>query len=81
MRWRLYLSFFLLSLVLTFVMQNTATVNFNFFFWTFGLPGALLLLVVFIAGLATGLLLVASKGSRRRKNLGKDKLGAQGTKP
>lgn len=67
MRWRLYLSLVLLALVLTFVMQNTQSVNFNFLFWTFGLPRALLLLVVFLAGLATGLLLVASQGARRRK--------------
>jgi len=68
MRWRLYLSFILLTLVLTFVMQNTETVTFNFLFWTFGLPRALLLLVVFIAGLSTGLLLIASRSARRDKD-------------
>jgi len=59
MRWKLYLSLILMTLVLTFVMQNTETVIFNFLFWSFGLPRALLLVVVFFAGLASGLLLVA----------------------
>jgi len=73
MRWRLYLSLILLSLVLTFVMQNTETVNFNFFFWSFGLPRALLLLVVFMIGVSTGLLLVAGYGTRRGKESEKSK--------
>jgi uncharacterized integral membrane protein len=68
MRWKLYLSLILLTLVLTFVLQNTARVNFNFLFWTFGLPGALLLLVVFILGIVTGLLQVASKRTAQRKH-------------
>lgn len=67
MRWKLYLSLILLLSVLTFVVQNTDTVTFNFLFWTLGLPGALMLLVVFIAGVATGLLLVAGKNPRLRK--------------
>jgi uncharacterized integral membrane protein len=67
MRWRLYLSCVLLTLVLTFVVQNTETVTFNFLFWSFGLPRALLLLVVFLVGISTGLLLVASRGGRRDK--------------
>lgn len=72
MRWRLYLSCILLTLVLTFVVQNTETVTFNFLFWAFGLPRALLLLVVFIAGISTGLLLVASNSLQRAKNQKKD---------
>jgi uncharacterized integral membrane protein len=68
MRWKLYLSLILLTLVLTFVLQNTDRVSFNFLFWTFGLPGALLLLVVFILGIVTGLLQVASKRSAPRKS-------------
>ncbi|WP_020674557.1 lipopolysaccharide assembly protein LapA domain-containing protein [Geopsychrobacter electrodiphilus] len=68
MRWKLYLSLILLTLVLIFVMQNTETVVFNFLFWNFGLPRALLLLVVFVAGITTGLLLVASKRPSRSKN-------------
>ena len=62
MRWKLYLSLVLLALVLTFVLQNTEAVSFRFLFWTFGLPRALMLLVVFIGGVATGLLWIASRG-------------------
>jgi len=80
MRWRLYLSLILLSLVLTFVMQNTETVNFNFFFWTFGLPRALLLLLVFSGGLASGLLLAAGQAVRRSKGSAKNKIESQDTK-
>lgn len=81
MRWKLYLSLVLLALVLTFVMQNTESVNFNFFFWTFGLPRALLLLVVFISGLVTGLLLVASRVARRNKMVDQNKNQPQQTEP
>jgi uncharacterized integral membrane protein len=65
MRWKLYLAAVLLLLLLTFVAQNSQTVNFDFLFWTFGLPRALMLLVIFLAGVATGLLLVAGRGYRR----------------
>ncbi len=73
MRWKLYLSLVLLTLVLTFVLQNTRAVTFNFLFWAFSLPGALLLLVVFITGIVTGLLLVASQSQRRRRAAGNNK--------
>jgi uncharacterized integral membrane protein len=79
MRWRLYLSLVLLLLVLTFVVQNTETLTFDFLFWTFGLPRALMLLVVFIAGVATGLLLVASKVPRQNRVRGNKKKNHQQT--
>lgn len=65
MRWKLYSAAVLLVLLLTFVVQNSQTVNFDFLFWTFGLPRALMLLVIFLAGVVTGLLLVASRRDRR----------------
>ncbi len=81
MRWKLYAALVLLTLVLTFVVQNSETVNFNFLLWSFGLPGALMLLVVFLGGVATGLLWVASRSPRAQagkagvKNVaGKDSL-------
>ncbi len=79
MRWKLYLSFILLLSILTFVVQNTETVTFNFLFWTFGLPGALMLLVVFIVGVATGMLLVAGKIPRQRGTMGIKKENPQQT--
>ena len=79
MRWKLYLSFILLILVLTFVVQNTEMVTVNFLFWTLGLPGALMLLVVFITGVATGLLLVAGKNPRRSRAVGIKKEDTQQT--
>jgi len=65
MRWKLYLAALLLVLLLIFVVQNSQTMNFDFLFWTFGLPRALMLLVNFLAGVATGLLLVAGRGYRQ----------------
>lgn len=75
MRWKLYLAAVLLILLLTFVVQNSQTVNFAFLFWTFGLPHTILLLVIFIAGVAAGLLLVA--GRSRRKAGEKTKINRQ----
>ncbi len=79
MRWKLYLSSILLLSILTFVVQNTETVTFNFLFWTIGLPGALMLLVVFIVGVATGLLLVAGKSPRQSGAMGIKKENPQQT--
>lgn len=67
MRWKLYLTAVVLVLLLTFVAQNSQTVNFNFLFWTFGLPRALMLLVIFLAGVAIGLLLVAGRSRRKTR--------------
>lgn len=75
MRWKLYLTAVVLVLLLTFVAQNSQTVNFNFLFWTFGLPRALMLLVIFLAGVAIGLLLVA--GRSRRKTREQTKINTQ----
>lgn len=66
MRWRLYIAIVLLLMVLTFVLQNTEKVQFQLLFWQFGLPRALLLLVVFLTGVVTGLLLVLSRKTSRR---------------
>ena len=79
MRWKLYLSLILLLSVLTFVVQNTETVTFNFLFWTLGLPRALMLLVVFITGVATGLLLIASKNPRQSRTMDINKENNQKT--
>lgn len=65
MRWKLYLAAVLLVLLLTFVVQNSQTVHFDFLFWTFGLPCALMLLGIFLVGVAAGLLLVAGRSYRR----------------
>lgn len=67
MRWKIYLAIFLLILVLTFVVQNTEQVSFTLLFWQFGLPRALLMLVVFLAGILTGLLFIAGGKGRQRK--------------
>ena len=72
MRWRLYTAVILLILVLTFVLQNTEPVRFNLLFWQFGLPRALLLLVVFLTGVVTGLLLVLSRRQSRPVPTAKD---------
>jgi len=66
MHWRLYTAIILLILVLTFVLQNTEQVRFSLLFWQFGLPRALLLLVVFLVGVVTGLLLVLGRRHPRR---------------
>ncbi|OGW17709.1 MAG: hypothetical protein A3G93_02030 [Nitrospinae bacterium RIFCSPLOWO2_12_FULL_45_22] len=46
-----------LVLLMIFTIQNSQTIELNFFFWHFPIPLAILYFVVFILGLLTGLLL------------------------
>ena len=48
-------------LLIVFVLQNTETVNVNFFFWDLSIPRALLLFVCFAVGLIFGLLIPSSR--------------------
>jgi len=48
-------------LLIVFVLQNTETVNVNFFFWDLSIPRALLLFVCFALGLIIGLIIPSSR--------------------
>ena len=53
-----------LGLVVVFTVQNVATTEVNFFFWSVSLPRAIVLFLVFAAGAAFGWLF---RGSRDRQ--------------
>jgi len=69
MKIKLYIGLALLGLVLIFILQNTEVVNLKFLFWQLTLSRALLLLLVFVCGLATGLLFGALARRPRKKPL------------
>ncbi|MEX2617056.1 MAG: LapA family protein [Alphaproteobacteria bacterium] len=54
---RYWLVIVVAGIVILFTLQNTATVEVNFLLWTLSLPGALLLFVLFGAGILVGLLM------------------------
>ncbi len=51
---KLSLGALLLILVVVFTLQNSEVVNINFLFWSFSLSRALMIFVVFIAGVLLG---------------------------
>ena len=51
---RLWFGMTLLGLAVLFTLQNVATVEVSFLFWTIRLPRAILLFVIFAAGAAFG---------------------------
>ena len=69
MKIKLYIGLALLGLVLIFILQNTEVVNLKFLFWQLTLSRALLLLLVFVCGLAAGLLFGALARRPRKKPL------------
>jgi uncharacterized integral membrane protein len=71
MRLKIYFATSLLLLLLLFILQNTEVVNLNFLVWQLSLSRALLLLLVFAIGLATGLLFGNLAGRRKAKPGGK----------
>lgn len=54
-------------LVLIFVMQNTISVEFNFFFWGGMAPLSVVIIVTFVLGLLSGILYEKVAVHRRKK--------------
>lgn len=69
MKLKAYLAVGLLGCLLIFVLQNTEMVSIRFLIWQFTLSRALLVLVIFLAGILGGYLLGSLAGHRRRKGL------------
>lgn len=59
-----WLGIVLLGLVVLFTVQNIATVELNFFFWSFSMPRAILVFLIFLAGVLTGWILRGLRGTR-----------------
>ena len=57
----------LLSLFLLFIVQNASTMAVNFFIWEWESSRALVLILVFLTGLATGVLLLLFFRRNKRK--------------
>ncbi len=58
---RHWLSIAVVGLVILFTLQNFATVEVSFLFWSLSLPRALLLFVIFGAGILVGLLMARAQ--------------------
>jgi len=56
LRWKKNLVLVIVALFIVFILQNAAPVTTSFFFITFEMPRALLILVVFLAGGVVGYL-------------------------
>jgi uncharacterized integral membrane protein len=69
MKTKVVIIILLAVLLIVFVLQNTETVNINFFFWDLTIPRALLLFVCFAVGLIIGLIIPSS---RLKKEAGAD---------
>ncbi|NIM13353.1 MAG: DUF1049 domain-containing protein [Candidatus Aminicenantes bacterium] len=52
-------------LVVIFIIQNTEIVEINFLFWTFSIPRALMVFIVFIIGMLLGALLKSLDDKRK----------------
>lgn len=74
MRIKLWLALILTLMVLVFIVQNTEEVTIYFLFWQFSLSRALMLMLVFLSGAATGMLALAS---RRPKGKSKPEFSAR----
>jgi len=67
-------------LAVIFVFQNTKKGSIHFLFWTMTMPGWVWLLLVFVAGVAVGLLLPRMRASARKKrDKARDKAAASTT--
>ncbi|WKN41764.1 lipopolysaccharide assembly protein LapA domain-containing protein [Tunicatimonas pelagia] len=71
---RLIFVLLLLGLILTFILQNTSVTSVNFLFWYFESSRAVLLLLVFLAGLTVGTSFTLYL--RRRKAMSSEGRGA-----
>jgi len=65
MRTKVIIIILLTALLVIFVLQNTETVNINFYFWDIIIPRALLLFVCFAMGLIIGLIIPASRKQKK----------------
>jgi len=64
MKTKIIIIIVLLILLIIFVLQNTANIKVDLFFWHLDIPGALLLFVCFALGLIIGLIIPASKSNK-----------------
>ena len=58
----------LLSLFLLFIIQNASRIEVNFLVWAWESSQAVVLILVFLGGLATGVLTMLYLGRNRRKS-------------
>ena len=61
MKTKIVIIIVLAVLLIIFVLQNTAIVTINFWFWELSIPRALLLFVCFALGLIIGLIIPSSR--------------------
>lgn len=64
--WRLYAGLALCALLGVFILQNMTVVTVRLLFWKVELSRALMLLVVFLAGIATGGVMVGMRRHSRK---------------
>ena len=64
--WRLYAGLVLCVLLAVFIFQNMTVVTVRLLFWKIELSRALMLLVVFLTGIATGAALMGVRRKTRR---------------
>jgi len=67
MKTKIIIIIVLLILLIIFVLQNTAVVKVELFFWPIDLPVALLLFICFALGLIIGLIIPASRTKKPEK--------------
>lgn len=60
------LSTALLVLLTIFIVQNFALVTVSFLFWEISLPRSIVLLIVFVIGLLTGILMSQRQSTKER---------------
>jgi len=61
MKTKIIIIIVMIILLIIFVLQNTASIKVDLFFWDLDIPEALLLFVCFALGLIIGLIIPASK--------------------
>lgn len=59
-------------LVIIFMIQNVETVDIRFLTWTITIPRAIMILVVFVVGIALGWVVKSIGNIRKRKKAGAD---------
>lgn len=57
----------LLGLIVLFTVQNVAIVELNFFFWSFRTPRAILVFLIFLAGVLAGWIVRGLRKSNRAR--------------
>jgi putative membrane protein len=67
MKTKIIIIIVLLILLIIFVLQNTANIKVDLFFWNMDIPGALLLFICFALGVIIGLIIPASKSNKPEK--------------